>query len=243
MESDIKIKNSLRLPFDKILFSIASVYLMAVIFWLVSQGRLRLFGVNHLSEPVTTQNSLEEQAFIAYLERSLSVIEQKPQKLALKQPNPAVNPSPNNSPSQPQIIERIYVPIYEQNQASANNNQIQTAPSPVPPLSIPPVATPAAVPSPPKLSTVPVLSPTNSTNQVAAAPVNVTSPVGNHSLVGLLEAGSQSSAIFTANGSAKRVALGEKIGATGWILKAIQNQQAVISRNGQQLTLEVGQGF
>lgn len=68
-------------------------------------------------------------------------------------------------------------------------------------------------------------------------------PVTNHTLVGILELGDRSAALFEINGVARRIYVGETIGASGWSLVEVANQEAVIRRNGEVRTIFVGQQF
>lgn len=238
-------KNRPTRSLDRILFLIACFYLGLVTAWLVSQGRLRLPGITPSSPTAsqTQQLSAKDIEFIAYLQQSLAVIERKK---ATEPTNPktippaviSVPPPPSPVASDPstRVIERVYVPVYPQNYAP-----IAVRPSPVPstainsPLPPPPTTvTPSPViPSNPK--TVPILTP-NPVVSVAPSPV-----AGNNTLVGVLELGDRSSALFNNNGITKRIAIGEDI--NGWKLISVQNQQAILERNGRQQALEVGRSF
>ncbi len=61
--------------------------------------------------------------------------------------------------------------------------------------------------------------------------------------MGTLELGDRSAALFEINGVARRIYVGETIGASGWSLVEVVNQQAVIRRNGEVKTIFVGQQF
>lgn len=68
-------------------------------------------------------------------------------------------------------------------------------------------------------------------------------PVTAHTLVGILELGDRSAALFEINGVARRIYVGESVGASGWTLVEVVNQEAVIRRNGEVRTIFVGQQF
>ncbi len=89
------------------------------------------------------------------------------------------------------------------------------------------------VPPPPAVTETPVEQPTIA-NQ---APATV------HTLVGILELGDRSAALFEINGVARRIYVGETVGASGWSLVEVVNQEAVIRRNGEVKTIFVGQQF
>ncbi len=232
---------------DKIIFGAACLYFILVMFWLTSYTQL--FSNSQEQKSQKPPLSPADAQFIAYLQQSLSVIDQKsePRTLVNPQnissvPTPA---SPVQTPAPPKIIERVYVPVYPAQQSpSAPTPQPTTTASPSP-------SSVTSIPSPPPLpiaeTKVPVLSPggTISSLPSSVATSSAAAPTGNsgHGLVGLLESGDRSSALVTYNGITRRFSLGESIGTSGWVLMGVQNQQAVIYRNGQTRYLEVGQAF
>lgn len=213
-----------RMPLDKLIFVIACVYLGWVVAWLISQKNAPI------SQNSTT--SQEDKKFIAYLQSSLAIIDRQGQTSS-PDPNPAAknNPSPvvpvppappanlpvNNTP---QIIERIYVPVYPQTPETTaklvpvtpSNTDISAPPLPAAPQENRPVA---------------AVIPTN--NQV------------KNTLVGVMDLGDQSTALFDNKGITTRISPGEFI--NGWTLVEVGNQQVILSRNGQTKVLEVGQSF
>jgi Tfp pilus assembly protein PilP len=70
---------------------------------------------------------------------------------------------------------------------------------------------------------------------VAATPI--------HALVGILELGDRSAALFEINGVSQRVYVGERIGSSGWSLVSVSNEEAVIRRNGEVRSIYIGQRF
>ena len=117
------------------------------------------------------------------------------------------------------------------------------APPPVrPSVSAPSAAAKPSIPAPPKAVTQPSTPPpppaveTSPTAQSAL-------PVANHTLVGLLELGDNSAALFEINGITQRIKIGESIGASGWALVSVANQEAVVRRNGEVRSVFVGQKF
>lgn len=226
---------------DKILFGVASLYLLAVLGWVAYRSLNQKAQVS----PKPTISAADSQ-FIAYLQQSLNLLaqEETTQKTL-------VNPSENNlstvtvapSPTPEKVIERIYVPMYPQ-AATPSASAPEPPPSPSPKLNNIPAPPPLpSKTSPP--SSVPVLTPGQSTfsvpSQVAA---NSSLPqTGSHTLVGVLEAGQASSAIFTFDGITRRFEIGEAIGSSGSVLMGVQNQKAVVYHNGKTNYVEVGQGF
>ena len=64
-----------------------------------------------------------------------------------------------------------------------------------------------------------------------------------NTLVGILELGERSAALFEVEGVARRIYVGENIGSSGWTLVNVANQKAVIRRNGEVRSVFVGQQF
>lgn len=214
--------------FDKILFAVGSVYLAVVVGWLLSKDKLKLPFISKqasspLVEPAKSTSSVNSQ-FTAYLERSLKAIDRRSKAAQKTPPTPptvAIPPaivSSNQAPP-PQkpntVIEKVYVPVYPQNQAPY----------------------PAASATNPQSS--PSTQPTVSLNSNAASEGNK----AGLTLVGLLESGDRSSALFKMNDTTRRIEPGKVIGTSGWTLVSVQNQQAIVYANGKTRSLEVGQGF
>lgn len=220
--------------------------------------------------PPPTPEQLAAQAdadFLQYLNRSLEVLDRKTevQRVAnsvsiASAPNGAnasqvaAGAVPNAAtqlpavPGQtPNVIERIYVPLY-QPQATAPATPFQNfalryanpAPAPVAPTAaLPRVPLPAApVPAAP----VPAV-PAVPAAPVAPAAPTATAPATVHTLVGILELGDRSAALFDIDGSTQRFFIGEPIGSSGWALVSVNNQEAVIRRNGEVRSVYVGQKF
>lgn len=170
---------------------------------------------------------------------------------------PVYPPSTPAAPSAPSVAARPSIPPVP----SVARPSVQLPPPPVrssvplpppvtrpsatrPPAAKPSAARPpapaspqAAAPSPRRLPAPPsVAVPTSPTVQSPA-------PVANHTLVGLLELGDRSAALFDVSGITQRITVGEAIGASGWILVSVANQEAVIRRNGEVRSVYVGQKF
>ncbi len=70
-----------------------------------------------------------------------------------------------------------------------------------------------------------------------------TIPNYTHTLVGVLELGDRSAALFEINGVARRVYVGESVGASGWMLVEIAEGEATMRRNGEIRSVFVGEQF
>lgn len=212
---------------DKILFAIASIYLMLVIIWLASKNRLWIPLISQPQVPPTVKKptvSPSDTEFMAYLERSLEIIDSQKTQIAQEQPAAIVPPPPTVAPPPPPpqttqtIIEKVYVPVYPPSQPPA-----ATAPAPAP--------KPATLPPPPPATAA------------KSTPPSETTSAKSLTLVGLLEAGDRAYALFDIQGTTRRFEPGEVIGTSGWTLMSVQNRQAIVYANGTSRSIEVGQGF
>jgi hypothetical protein len=228
-------KLKLRLNLDRVLLAVALAYLGCILLWLFQKDRLNLPFAAKPQLPAATPKSETPTAnpeFIDYLRRSLKRLEREQSTSAAPAPATVKVPTaalPSNTPpatqSPPTVVERIYVPIYPPNQSppmQSSPSKAKTAPAK------------AALPPPPSApSSVPVLTPG----------AKLLPSASGYTLVGLLESGDVGYALFNINGMTQRFERGEPIGSSGWTLAAVRNQTVVISRNGQQRTIEVGQKF
>ncbi|WP_206070478.1 hypothetical protein [Nodosilinea sp. P-1105] len=220
--------------FDRLLLATTALSLlgMAAFLW-ISQQRLDN-GASVTQTPVPASSTGQSDAeFLAYLQRSLEVVAGKVERGEIGQgtsstdmvppgalppmlpPTGVSNPA-NGAVSGPvNVIERVYIP-YQTDQAPSPQQPVPIAPIPQP---VPPQAT-TQVPSQP-------------TAPAAAA----------HVLVGVLELGSRSAALFEINGVSQRVYIGERVGSSGWTLVSVSNEEAVIRRNGEVRSIYIGQRF
>ncbi|TAE61394.1 MAG: hypothetical protein EAZ76_15975 [Nostocales cyanobacterium] len=174
--------------------------------------------------------------------------------------------SANNTPPVPSrgtnVVERIYVPVYQSPPAVRSlpevaNSSTQISPPEFvnentqtkPPVTKPPATKPTPVKpptvaklptiAPPKLPTPPVPAP-----QPTSAPSttqDIYLPAYTAKLEGLMELGQKSAALFKIDGVTRRINLGENIGATGWTLVEVSNGEAIIRRNGEVRSIYTGQ--
>ena len=105
-------------------------------------------------------------------------------------------------------------------------------------------ASPSSSDSPqPKISARETEAAPATTAQPAAPTAGTASIAAAHTLVGILELGDRSAALFEVDGVARRIYVGESIGASGWTLAEIKNQEAVIRKGGDVRSVFVGQKF
>jgi hypothetical protein len=112
-----------------------------------------------------------------------------------------------------------------------------TALPPPPPVTVMPVPQAPVIHAPTPLPTRPVRTPAvNKSPDPAPAPLKVT-------LIGFLEMGVGSVALFQMGDITQQVSVGSQVGQSGWYLKEVRAQEVVIHRGGQTRTLLVGQGI
>jgi hypothetical protein len=134
---------------------------------------------------------------------------------------PAPSPAPSPSPK-PQAEAPKPAPV-------APQQPVASLPKPeaAPPLPQQPADTAATAQEEP--------APTAAPSESAAAVV--------HTLVGIIQVGERSVALFEINGASRRINIGESIGSSGWTLGEIKNKEAVIRRNGEVRSIYVGQSI
>lgn len=225
---------------DRLLLSITALSLIGVggLLWFGQQGNRFSFG--RPAAETAAQQSDEE--FLAYLQRSLEVISGKVDRGELgsttavaQTPTGVAVPAPPMLPplgaggtvgslgtGPVNVIERVYIPYQ-----TGSQQQVAGAPALVPQ---PGTTAPApAAPTAPSASAAPPQS-------APATPLI-------HSLVGILELGDRSAALFEINGVSQRVYIGERVGSSGWSLVSVSNEEAVIRRNGEVRSVFIGQRF
>lgn len=224
---------------DKIFLGGGVAYLLLVSFWLVFQSRQPNPSATSPTETVTVDQADEE--FIVYLQQSLETLKQ-PQSLpassALTGVNPPVTPNQTTAAIAP-ANQGIPLPPPPPGTVPQNNGGNLTAVAP----GSTTVVERYYYPVYPNGQAAPAMA--TPPQPVAAAPpaVPMVSSKTKHDLVGVLESGDRSSALFRWNGMTQRIQIGEAIGSSGWQLAAVNGQQAILSRQGKTRYLEVGQGF
>ncbi len=255
---------------EKALFGTACASLVAVVAWLFIQNKLRLpFFANSSKEVAQISSIQEEEPFAKYMRQSLDAIESQAKAAQGVNGNvpPGVPPSvapyplPSNFPVAPQgqkTLERVYIPVFPPNQnpsagaalranpqvspspqSSSQSSQPTAKPASKPATTAQPAIKPVPKPAP-SASTPP---PTNSAETPANTAVATATPTIDYTLVGVLDLGERSAALFKFNGVTQRIMLGEDIGSSGWKLVSIANEKATIRRNGEVRSIYAGEGF
>jgi len=226
--------------FDSLLLTLASVSLLLTGgFWVLAQALGGGSPAEVATVPVETESSVPvDREFMNYLQRSLEVVDEQAEladetaALASRLDLPEVGvPGEAAAPGMTNLGQP-YVPVYQLPPAPAVNGTVPPVPggvaiAPSPTITTTPVQpAPAAPAAPSTEGSVPNIAATNT-----------------HVLVGLLELGDRSAALFEINGTAQRLELGETIGSSGWTLVSVSNQEAIIRRNGEVRSVYVGQRF
>jgi hypothetical protein len=233
-------KTTLGRLFDRFLLATTACSLLGVVAfaWVSWQrdGNWAFFS----QAPATQTEGLSQSnaEFLNYLNRSLNVIAQETERLEtttattpggtvsvtpvppVALPPLANNPGVGNGLGRPQlnVIERVYIPYQTTPQPAAQPQQ--------------PVA---AVPSP--------QAPATTVPQASTVAPALPTPAPVHVLVGVLELGERSAALFEIDGVPQRVYIGERIGSSGWSLVSVSNEEAVVRRNGEVRSIFIGQQF
>ncbi|MEM7064758.1 MAG: hypothetical protein AAF572_16565 [Cyanobacteria bacterium P01_B01_bin.77] len=231
-EQQVSPEQSAKRPWRKYLLGAMGLSILAACgFWWMRQQPT---SQTVIAPPTDTAPTVsEETAFGEYLQRSLQVIrgERSAQTDAQGTGNvataPPTAPSGNQPSGQPGVIERVFVPLLQP--GSATNPRTATAPN----------AATATLPAP----NVSTTQPRSTNDGVASGSIPNIATAGSYELVGVLELGERSAALFEVDGSSQRVYIGETIGASGWSIVSIGDEEVVVRRNGEVRSIYIGQQF
>ncbi|GFE68497.1 hypothetical protein [Chroococcus sp. FPU101] len=216
-----------QVPLDKLLFVIASLYFGLTVTWIFTHQKAKPISIASTNTNISSANQ-EVVASVPTTESKIvtpPVAKPTPKQIPIppvvKVASPLPPPPPvMTPPASP--VERIYIPVYPQNPSFTPDKPKKVAPTAVKiPPPPPPVVTvaPSAIPSPP--------------------PMQLHKSGGK--LVGILELGDRSSALFDTNGATKRATIGENV--NGWVVMKIQNQQVFLNRGSTTKVIDIGQSF
>ncbi|AFY81744.1 hypothetical protein [Oscillatoria acuminata] len=163
---------------------------------------------------------------------------------ATQAPAPAAAPAPAPAPATPaptatQTPTPEPAPTPTQPPRTVNVQPQVAAPPPPVPQPAPPTAEEA-----PGDNGVAENPPAEESEPLPAAAASSSSVSGlKHQLVGILELGDRSVALFEVDGVPRRVNIGETIGSSGWSLVEVKDGEAVIRRNGEVRSIYTGQSL
>lgn len=247
--------------YDRLLLGVGCISVIVTLaLWLLYQERHRPPTPVASAPAATTASPSPQDAnrFADYVQKSLQNIDQQQATTttqtsataAGKMPTvniPATTAPPTAVPNASQAatgLGRIYVPVYE---FPSNFAPPGTAVSPLPgapsaktalkPGVVRPNSAPSTAFSLPfgTKTTLPLVKP----NQLPSPTMATVS----RKLVGVLDQGNRSVALFEVNGVTQRYEIGESIGSSGWTLVEVTKDQALIRRNGEVRSLFVGHSF
>ncbi len=224
--------------YDRLLLGLGCLsVILALGGWLLYQETNRQ-SVVMVPPPTPTNPAIaSNQDFADYVQKSLQNIDQQTQTSGTTTQLPSENGTPLATVKIPKTLtpgtlgasrttaglERIYVPVYQ-----------------IPPNLYPPGKAVAPLPNIPGVTRTqpPVPGATKSGPATTAL-----APTVSRKLVGVLDQGAGSVALFEVNGVTQRYGIGESIGSSGWTLVEVTKDQAVVRRNGEVRSLFVGHSF
>jgi len=239
--------------------------------------------------------------FLAYLQRSLETISTSqlagsqtvavlpvaaPATLPTTVPNTNVQavvgalPNlPNAATGTPSVIERVFVPVYQNGQSNSQSAATANAAPSNATAALPPIALASAnnarrrptVPVPEPVAAAAAMPPGAPTTGISSIPIvpvgsrslpspgvdvavgssvgspaaalNDVTPASELVLVGVLNLGNRSAALFDIDGSSQRAYVGDRIGLSNWNLVSVNGQDVVIRRNDEVRSVYIGQRF
>lgn len=225
---------------DRLLLVLAcSSALIAAVMWTINHGIW--IGRQSVSvAQVSPQTPSVNNAFAEEIKRSLSKIVDQNRTIATNPNNPIGSTVPMMTAplisTMPLAVgnqqQPMYVPVYQPPNLANGNN----LPSP---LALPPATANNAIELNNSANPSPIQK--NSTTQAAATPPSAPAP--SYTLIGVLDLGDRSTAMFDMDGSVQSIGLGKAISNTGWVLSRVSQQEIVIKRGKESRTVFVGQKF
>ena len=172
---------------DKILLVIAFSSLLAVTWWLASQGKLQFAFLQNFkgeSVPIPEETVQSNTQFIEYMQRSLKVLDQQQQeakeeeKIASTPPGSVFpvppNPSTTEETTPATILQPIYIPFYPPNQIPSHGGNFSVT-TPPPPTTVAKLPPPPAATTPPPQTPPPL--PPQKTSRAPSPPPTASAPV------------------------------------------------------------------
>ena len=212
-------KNKIFKYVDKVFFVFSLFYLFFIIFWINRPVHLKYSISNHKYQLSNISNS----QFLFYLQQSLKVIKQNH-----KNEQTVVSSHP--------IIERVYVPLYSSAKLA---NKLSTLNAFSPTAKILPIPLPTKNYIQVKSIPLPTVALPSSTKKYEDKAISES----NIKLIGVLDSGSESIALFDIQGIIKRLKVGDAIADSGWLFQGVSQQKILISKQGSLRYIEIGQTF
>lgn len=208
--------------------------------WMAQRSQTRVATQTTTVEASSGIDSAQPD-FVNYMTESLDAIdaryEQADRLSGMAPDSDGEDVSTASRDSSTPLPERVYIPVYQPPQVTAALPSLTASPfsTTAPVEEVVPTPTPAAPSSNASATDEPATQSNGSIPNI--------SPDTSHALVGLLELGDRSAAIFEHSGTAHRIEVGAQIGSSGWSLVSVSAQEAIIRRNGDVRSVYIGQSF
>lgn len=233
VSTDLPKKTRLGKLLDRFLITTTVFSLLGILGFLVYSYQRGVSWMN----PVATQDadlpSQSDIEFLEYLDRSLDVIAKKVERNAAADSPVDQIPDVSVLPASPPLLPPL---------TPAPTAGSLMAPGGGPVNVIERVYIPYQTTQQPTLPQVPQTAQVPQ-GQTTVPPAQPGAPAAAHVLVGLLELGERSAALFEIDGVSQRVYIGEPIGNSGWNLVSVSSDEARIRRNGEVRSIYIGQQF
>ena len=224
-----------------LLVAACSSALIAAVMWTINHGIW--LGKQSVSvKQVNSQNISDSKSFGEEIRRMLAEVTNKNRAIATN-PNGTIGsnialmsapllsnmplPVGANNPFGNVLQQPMYVPVYQPPALNGTN-----VPSP---LALPPVTSNNVL-------DVSNAAPNVRHNQNPPL-IQAAAPVPSYTLIGVLDLGDRSTAMFDINGSVQSIGVGKGIGNAGWILSRVSQQEITLKRGKEIKTVFVGQKF
>ncbi len=224
-----------------LLVAACSSALIASVMWTINHGIW--LGKQSVSvKQVNSQNISDSKSFGEEIRRMLAEVTDKNRAIATN-PNGTIGsnialmsapllsnmplPVGANNPFGNVLQQPMYVPVYQPPALNGTN-----IPSP---FALPPVTSNNAL-------DVSNAAPNARQNQNPPL-IQAAAPVPSYTLIGVLDLGDRSTAMFDINGSVQSIGVGRGIGNAGWILSRVSQQEITLKRGKEIKTVFVGQKF
>ena len=259
-------KKSWSKQIDKLLFLFASLYFMVILGWLWKNKQMLTTDNIDSNQTIPQQTVAPKQLLSNRLPDANQTNQNEAQELILSMPLPKIKEISNKT------ISSITTSNPQISSSNNLNNNISLPPLPPPPPNMiqqnpQPISSPSSpkkvVSSPKKLAKVPTINSLNDsatekeTEKINSLPLESESSVSSvqastnivnmdytYSLVGVVQLPENGSfALFKINNLTEKIPVGSEIGTSGWVLMAVNGNQAVISRENQSVNIRVGETF
>lgn len=226
---------------DRLLLVFAcSSALIAAVMWTINHG-IWLGRQSVTATQGSPKGTPDNKAFGEEVKRMLAEVANKNRAIATN-PNSASNialmtapllstmPLPSGANNPFGIQQPMYVPVYQPPTMNGGNN----LPSP---LALPPATANNTI-DVSNSAAIARQNPVSNQNQSFTSPV-----AASYTLIGVLDLGERSTAMFDMNGSVQSIGLGKAVSNTGWYVSRISQQEITIKRGKETKTVFVGQKF